>query len=170
MPAILRSVPNCKLIIVGDGNYRSSLERLCKSKELTSHIVFTGMVDFAQLPEYFRLCSLFVNSTVQQNGYDLTMVEAMACEKVVVSSNIGSTPTLIEDTVDGILFPIADVQALAERVIQLLNDPDRRKAIGKRARQKVMDHFTLDRMIDKTIEVYQTLIDKKVADVDKFSK
>ena len=159
MPAILRAVPNCKLIIVGDGNYRPSLERLSRSKGLTSHIIFTGMADFGQLPDYFRLCSVFINPTVQQNGYDLTMVEAMACEKAVISSNIGSTPTLIENSVDGILFPIANVQRLADNVIQLLQDPDRRKEIGKRARQKVMSNFTLDQMVHNTMAMYRTLIE-----------
>ncbi|HMD14675.1 MAG TPA: glycosyltransferase family 4 protein, partial [Bacteroidota bacterium] len=159
MPAILRAVPNCKLIIVGDGNYRISLERLSTSKGLTSHIVFTGMADFMQLPEYFRLCSVFVNPTVQQNGYDLTMVEAMACEKVVISSNIGSTPTLIEDSVDGILFPTAHVHILADRVIQVLQDPHRRNEIGKRARHKVLNNFTLDQMVERTMTVYRTLLE-----------
>jgi len=159
MPAILRAVPDCKLIIVGDGNYRSSLERLSTLKGLTSRIVFTGMADFGQLPDYFRLCSVFVNPTVQQNGYDLTMVEAMACEKVVISSDIGSTPTLIEDSVDGILFPTANVQILADRVIQLLQNPDRRKEIGKRARQKVMSNFTVDQMVTKTMAMYRTLME-----------
>jgi len=160
MPRILQSVPQSRLIVVGDGNYRPSLERLVRARHLENHIIFAGSVEFASLPDYFRLADIFVNPTVQQNGYDLTMVEAMACEKTVISSHIGSTPTLIEHNREGILFPPANSNLLARSVVELLQDPDRRVLMGRQGRKKVLRDFTLDTMVEKTIGVYRALLER----------
>jgi glycosyltransferase involved in cell wall biosynthesis len=155
MPAIARRVPGSRLLVVGDGPYRGDLERLAASKAGAGTVVFAGEKELDQLPDYFRSCDVFVNPTNQQNGYDLTMVEAMACEKPVVSSDIGSTPTLIAGDVDGILVPAGRVGALAEAVASLLADGARRTAIGAKARAKVTAYFGLDAMVEGTIGVYE---------------
>jgi len=155
LPEIRGAFPACTLVVVGDGGYRPALERMARN---AGPVRFLGSVPFGELPDYFRLCDLFLNATVQQNGYDLTMVEAMACGKVVVSSNIGSTPTLIEDGVDGLLFPTADRRSLARTVVGILGDEGARAAMGDRARRKVVSEFTLDAMVERTIAVYRTLL------------
>lgn len=155
MPEILRRSPSCRLLVVGDGGYRPALERLAASRGAAGAVVFAGERGFSELPDYFRSCDVFVNATNQQNGYDLTMVEAMACERPVVASDIGSTPTLISHDEDGVLFPAADVRALGEAVSALLADPPRRAAIGAKARAKVTARFGLDAMVDGTISVYE---------------
>jgi glycosyltransferase involved in cell wall biosynthesis len=158
LPEVRRAFPACTLIVVGDGAYRPALERLARRVGAEEAVRFVGGIPFGELPDYFRLCDLFINSTVQQNGYDLTMVEAMACGKAVVSSNIGSTPTLISDGVDGLLFPTADRGALARRVIGILGDEGGRAAIGARARQKVLSQFTLEAMVEATLGAYRTVL------------
>jgi glycosyltransferase involved in cell wall biosynthesis len=155
MPGIARRVPGSRLLVVGDGPYRGALERLASSRGIAPPVVFAGEKDLRELPEYFRACDVFVNPTNQQNGYDLTMVEAMACEKPVVSADIGSTPTLIAGGTDGILFPPGHVPALAEAVASLLTDGARRAAIGAKARAKVAGRFGLDAMVEGTIGVYE---------------
>jgi glycosyltransferase involved in cell wall biosynthesis len=158
---VLKNIPNAILVIVGDGNYRFMLEKLVRETGVQTHVRFVGSVPIEQLPEYFRLCDVFVNATHQQNGYDLTMAEAMACEKVVVASNIGSTPTLISHDIDGLLFKTADVQLLAAVLIEILNDKEKRARIGKAARLKINQYFNQDTMVRNTINVYDRLIAHK---------
>jgi glycosyltransferase involved in cell wall biosynthesis len=158
MQEILKNIPDTMLVIVGDGNYRLVLEKLVREKGLETHVRFAGSVPIEQLPEYFRLCDVFVNATHQQNGYDLTMAEAMACGKVVVASNIGSTPTLISHGIDGILFKTADVTQLAEALVEILNDKEKRARMGKAARQKIDRSFDQNTMVCDTIKVYERLI------------
>jgi glycosyltransferase involved in cell wall biosynthesis len=159
MPAVLERFPSCRLVVVGDGPYRERLERLASASGKAVH--FAGEVPLEELPEYFRECDIFVNPTNQQNGYDLTMVEAMACEKPVVSSDIGSTPTLITHGEEGILFPTADTGALGREIVGLLGDPARRAALGSKARRKVVAGFGLASMVEGTIGVYETLAAKR---------
>ena len=161
MPAVAGRVPGCRLLVVGDGPYRGELERLAAAKR--APVVFAGEMDLARLPDYFRSCDLFVNATNQQNGYDLTMVEAMACARPVVSTDIGSTPTLIADGIDGALVPLRDLRALAGAVSGLLLDPARRRELGARAREKVTGRFGLEAMVDGTIGAYEALASRRGA-------
>jgi glycosyltransferase involved in cell wall biosynthesis len=155
MPLILGRIAGARLLVVGDGPYRPELERLVSRRGVSRQVVFAGERGLEELPEYFRTCDVFVNATNQQNGYDLTMVEAMACARTVVSSDIGSTPTLIAGDVDGLLVPTGDVRALADAVAALLGDAARRRQMGERARAKVTGRFDLDTMVRGTIGVYE---------------
>lgn len=160
MPAILVESPECRLVIVGEGPHRAEMESMGEKLGLRGVALFAGEADFRELPGYFRDCDVFVNPTDQQNGYDLTMVEAMACGKPVVSTRIGSTPTLINHERDGFLFPAGDIGALAAAVIRLLNDNELRDRLGKSGREKVIHGFDLESMISGTVGVYERLLDR----------
>ncbi len=96
------------------------------------------MLPFESLPDYFNSCDIFVNPTIRQNGYDLTILEAMACEKPVVVSNIGSVPTVIEEGLDGPLVPTGDIKKLAEAVVKVLKDRELAQRLSIAARRKVV--------------------------------
>lgn len=155
LPAILADEPRARLVLVGDGEQRKRLTRIVRRLGLEASVTFTGYVPFDALPRYFHLCELFINATLRRNGYDLTMLEAMACARVVVSSDIGSTPTLIQDGVNGVLVPVGDREALAARIGAALRDPDQTRAMGERARDRATSLFSEERMVAETIKVYQ---------------
>jgi glycosyltransferase involved in cell wall biosynthesis len=157
-PEILKIFPDTKLMIVGDGSYAPELRKRVKKLNLENNVIFTGMLSFESLPDYFNACDLFVNPTIRQNGYDLTILEAMACEKPVVVSNIGSVPTVIEDGVDGLLVPTGDIKKLAEAVRKVLTDKELAQRLGKAARKKIVEKFSVESMVEGTIKVYEEVI------------
>jgi glycosyltransferase involved in cell wall biosynthesis len=158
LPIILIELPDTKLMVVGDGSYAPELRKQVKKLKIESNVIFTGMLSFESLPDYFNACDLFVNPTIRQNGYDLTILEAMACEKPVVVSNIGSVPTVIEDGVDGLLVPPGDIKKLAEAVIKVLTDKELAERLGKAARKKIVEKFSIESMVEGTIKVYEEVI------------
>jgi len=160
LPRILREIKNAKLFIVGDGNYRADLERIVQKNNLEDKVIFTGTIPIQNLPEYFNTCDVFVNPTIRQNGYDLTILEAMACEKPVVVSSIGSVPTAIADGIDGILVPPGNIEKIANAVLHILQDTTGSLRLGKSAREKIIQKFNIECMIDGTIQVYQEVIQK----------
>jgi glycosyltransferase involved in cell wall biosynthesis len=107
------------------------------------------------LPAIYSACDLFVNPTVRINGYDLTILQAMAAARAVVVSDIGSVPTAVADGRDGVLVPPANPVALAEAIATLLEDPVRREALGAAARRTVVERFSVDAMIEGTLAVYR---------------
>jgi glycosyltransferase involved in cell wall biosynthesis len=155
LPRVLEGDPRVRLVLVGDGDERPRLERLVAGLGLGASVHFVGFVPFTELARYFALCDVFINATLRRNGYDLTMLEAMACQRVVISSNIGSTPTLIQDGVDGLLVGVGDRRGLAAKVLEALGDPERRQRIGRAAREKVTRGFDVAAMLEGTLRTYQ---------------
>ena len=158
LPDILKVFPDTKLMVVGDGSYAPELKKQVKKLKLESNVIFTGMLPFESLPDYFNACDLFINPTIRQNGYDLTILEAMACEKPVVVSNIGSVPTVIENGVDGLLVPTGDIKKLAEAIIRVLRDKELAERLGKAARKKIVEKFSVESMVEGTLKVYEEVI------------
>lgn len=160
MPYIVKEIPNAKLMIVGDGSYVKEIKKLAKKLGLEDSIIFTGTVSFKKLPYFFNACDVFVNPTIRQNGYDLTIVDAMACKKPVVVSNLGSVPTVVKHNVDGILVPPGDVNTLGKKVTKVLKDKKLASMLGGAARKKVVEKFSLDKMVENTSKVYKDVIRK----------
>jgi glycosyltransferase involved in cell wall biosynthesis len=160
MPLILKEIPKTKLMIVGGGSYMPTIRRLVRKYDLEEHVIFTGFAEFSELPYYFSACDVFVNPTIRQNGYDLTILEAMACGKPVVVSNLGSVPTVIEHNIDGILVPPKDINTLSKKIVEVLKDKKLASRLGNAARKKVVKKFSLDKMVENTLTVYEDVIRK----------
>ena len=157
LPRIRGAFPGATLDIVGDGEYRSHLERLVGGLGLEGCVTFHGAVDFADLPRFYQSCDIFLNPTLRANGYDLTLLQAMACGLPVVVSRIGSILSLVTEET-GALIPRADEQALAQSVIELLKNDERARQLGEAARRRIERDFSLDAMLDKTLEVYSKIL------------
>lgn len=88
-------------------------------------------------------------------GLGLSVIEAQACGIPVVASRVGGLVDLIEDGKSGYLVPVNDPQALADRIIEVLNGPQRSRDMARQARSNVEQHFSAEMMLKKTLEVYE---------------
>jgi mannosyltransferase len=118
------------------------------------------------LPEcarYFNLCDVFIDPTLRTDGYDLTIAEAMACAKPVVVSDVGANSTLVDKsgTIDGVLIPRGDNDALLREVLQVLNDPALAQSMGARARKKITERFSIPAMVSGMLRVYEELVNSR---------
>jgi glycosyltransferase involved in cell wall biosynthesis len=157
LPLVIKDLPEARLLILGEGSYKNILQKLASKMRLNRYITFGGSVNLTGLPAYFNLCDVFVNATVRQNGYDLTCLEAMACEKPVIVSDLGSMPTLISNNQDGILVPPADVKSIAKSIVGVLSDKTLAQALGKKARIKAEKDFRQESMVERTEQVYEAV-------------
>lgn len=163
LPIILEKFPGSILLVVGDGRYKARLVHLSEKNGVRDGVIFAGKVDFDELSSYFRSSDVFVNPTIRQNGYDLTILEGMECEVPVVATNIGSVPTAIKHKVNGILVKIKDREDLANGISYVL-DPGNRDSVAElvsKAKDIVSESFSMDAMIGKTLDSYQDLIRRK---------
>ena len=124
------------LLIVGDGEERGRLEGEVASRGLES-VRFCGFRNQSALPAYFDLASVFVLPS-EHEPWGLVVNEAMnAGTAVIVSDDVGCHPDLIEDGVEGFVFPVGDVEALRGALERVLRSPETARAMGERARDKV---------------------------------
>jgi glycosyltransferase involved in cell wall biosynthesis len=153
-PVVLESHPDARLLIVGEGSERNSLEAQAASLGISDRVVFTGRredvpavtaaLDVAVLPSY-------------REAQGLSVLEAMALSRPVVASNVGGIPEMIEDGVSGLLVPPGDCDALAGAIVRLLSDHPFADMLAKRGHDLVHERFCIELMTSQIETLYDEL-------------
>jgi glycosyltransferase involved in cell wall biosynthesis len=151
---VLPHEPDARFIIAGEGELRESLQHQIKHLHLEKHVVLAGFrPDVLSLHKAF---DIFVMSSVTE-GLGTSLLDAMACGKPVVASRTGGIPEVVEDGVTGFLVPPRDHTAMAMAIVKLLADKHLRERMGAAGLARVREHFTAERMVDKTLTVYENV-------------
>jgi len=143
-----------KLLVAGDGSYRTHLETLARRLKLPN-VQFVGRLSDDDLPTYYAAADVFIYPELTQPAFGLVAAEAMACGTAVIATNHGAIPEVVGDT--GRLFPPGDADALATEIRDFLQSEDRVQA-GLAARKRVEDLFPIQRMIDETLSLYDNVV------------
>lgn len=141
-----------KLYIIGDGPDRKKLEDLVAKLNLKDRVFFTGRLDKVSLFKYLKASDLFVLNTSYE-GFSHQLLEVMALEIPVITTNVGGNKELITDQQTGFLIDYNNKEALIKTINLVLNDKELVKKITKQAKLKV-SYFTKDRMIKDLINVF----------------
>ncbi|KAF2414873.1 hypothetical protein B1729_02580 [Microbacterium sp. B35-04] len=112
-------------------------------------------VDYSAMPALYEEADVVVYPTVAEEPYGLVPLEGMSCRRPVVASRSGGIPETIVDGVTGWIVPRDDVDAMATRVTQMLADPDAARRMGDAGRERVVEHFELERFIDAMEDSYR---------------
>jgi glycosyltransferase involved in cell wall biosynthesis len=137
------------------GAFRSDLEERVRSLALDGSVIFTGHV--SEVAALLRSLDIFVFPS-RAEAFGLALAEAMATGVACVAARADGVEELIEHGVDGLLFEPGDARALATEVVRLLGDPDLRRRLGARAREKVVRMFSLASMVDRTVALYDEVV------------
>ena len=126
---------------------------------VSEHVLFHERVPYFQLPDVYNSADISVVPSLYDNS-PYTCLEAMSCGLPVVGTSAGGMPEYIDDGVNGIIVPPNDVAALANAVVALVVDKDKREAFGKGAREKALREFKREEVAKKITLVYQQAISK----------
>jgi glycosyltransferase involved in cell wall biosynthesis len=140
---------NAVLVIVGEGVERENLEAVVKSKRLSDRVRFLGRAD--DVRPYLAIFDVFVMPSIGVEVFSNAMLEAMAMGVPVVSSDVGGSSEMIEHERDGYIYPRNNLTLLTEYLLRLTTNAGLANDFGNRARRKVEDMFTLDRMDNEYI-------------------
>ena len=115
---------NSKLIIIGDGPLKSQMVGLAKSLNIFDQLIFAGLVDYTELPAYYKLANILVVPS-DHEPYGLTINEAMICGLPVIASDaVGAAADLIESGKTGFTYPVRNTKALSELLNHTLAYPN----------------------------------------------
>ena len=159
---VLKQQPNAYFFIAGidhsqRNKNRTVLERLTEDLNLTERVRLVGWLeDLAQL---YCALDVFVSAS-HTESFGLAIAEAMASGAAVVATETEGAREIIQPGETGLLVPVRDVDKLAEAVLELLDNKDRRIRLGRAAQQSVGARFGVERMIDETEEIYRAEIEK----------
>jgi glycosyltransferase involved in cell wall biosynthesis len=155
---VVRELPDTRFLIVGDGELKETLERQIHELGLDRHVTLAGFrADALGLMKSF---DLFVMSSVTE-GLGSAMLEAMTARRAVVGTRAGGIPEAVVHDVTGLLVPTHDDRALAGAIVQLLRDPARRERFGDAGRARVVDEFSVERMVRRTVEAYEKALSRR---------
>jgi glycosyltransferase involved in cell wall biosynthesis len=146
--------------IAGDGPEKARLVALARRLGLAERVHFDGVVASTQMAAYLRRLDILVLPSLTtrrwKEQFGRALIEAMACERVVVGSDSGEIPHVIGDA--GLIFPEGDTAALRERLARLMADADLRRQLGRAGRARVLAHYTQEQIAAQTTAVYREMM------------
>lgn len=157
---VAKAMP-ARLMLIGDGPERSSAEFLAMRLGVADRIHFLGKQD--NVNELLPLADLMLMPS-EMESFGLAALEAMACSVPAVATRVGGVPELIAEGVNGMLFPVGDVDAMAAAAIALLQDEQRLAAMGLAARRTATEHFCASKVIPLYEDYYERVLARSAAE------
>lgn len=155
IPAIIKTFPKAKILIVGDGPLRKSLEALSEELRVKDNVIFMGFR--SDIKEILSAIDILVIPSLLE-GFPMITLEAMAMAKPIIATNIDGIAEQITSGENGILVPPKDPDALAKAIIRVLADKESGKTMGLAARKKVEREFSVEKMVRETEKAYLSLL------------
>lgn len=151
---VLKSYPNCRLEILGEGSERTSLTEYAKELGIESHVHMPGIrAPYASVAE----ADVFVLPSLTE-GVPVALLEAMALRVPVIASNVGGVPEMIEDGRNGFLVRPGDWQEIADRIVDLLNDRNKREIFVASSLNVIAEKFDVKKNVKKLEGIFLDLV------------
>jgi glycosyltransferase involved in cell wall biosynthesis len=154
---VLKTNPQVKFILGGEGKERKALENRIKSLGIADHVFLPGWIDD---PFEFMSCIDINVLTSLSESFPYVILEGTFFKKATVSSDVGGISDLIEDGATGFLFKPGDYMTLAQHLVLLANSPDLRFKIGQQIYEKASTQFSLENMCQTQLEIYRNILSR----------
>lgn len=148
---VLEKIPDAHLLIAGEGKMKEALVNLAGRLGISGRVFFSPNVEDTRV--VLSAMDVFVMPSLKE-GLGLALMEAMACGLPVAASDIGGIRSLIKNRVNGLLVLPADIAALAEAILELLQNSEEAKSFGRAAKAFINENFSQEKMVSETERVY----------------
>lgn len=149
-----RLASNLRLVMIGDGEMRPEIENIIAMNNVHQQVWLAGSKDNIHL--YMQQMDIFCLPS-KNEGISNTILEAMACSLPVVATDVGGNGELIANNETGMLVPAENPDRLAEKLAHYVEDIQLRMRHGKLARKRVVDNFSLEKMVQNYVSIYEGL-------------
>jgi L-malate glycosyltransferase len=151
-----------KFYLIGSGSDLGAYRKIIKEKDLDTSFEVTGRIPFAEISNYHNLLDIFLNVSIDDSeSFGVATVEAMACGKPVIVTDVGGLMEVVDHGKFGIVIPKKDSAAMADAIDKLVNNPEEASALGLKARKNVLDRYDWSNNLQKMIDIYNSTVNKK---------
>jgi L-malate glycosyltransferase len=152
---LLQNFPqkSLRLLLVGGGIHQTKYEALCADLGLTDCVLFPGLVPYEDVPHWQNELDIYVCPS-NNESFGVSALEAMACEKPVVVTNVGGLPEVVVENVTGFIVPPRDVACLAKAIQTLIENPDLAEKMAKAGRLHVIENYEWRANVATMLGVY----------------
>ena len=155
---VREQVPEARLAILGSGPLEAETRALVSSLGLDGAVTLPGRTE---IRDWLDRADVFVH-TSRWEGFGIVLLEAMLASLPVVATRISAVPEIVVDGETGLLVDAADVEGVARELLALLTDLERRQRLGEAGRERVRTEFSVARMTDRTIAVYDDALTSRL--------
>lgn len=152
---VARRRPDARFVIAGDGELRAWLEGYAGRLGLSDRLKFLGWR--ADLPSVYADLDVLVLSS-RNEGTPVSVIEALAARRAVVATAVGGVPDVLGDSECGLLVRAEDADAVADAVVGLLDEPERRRALGEAGRLRVYPEYDVETLLARIDALYAELV------------
>ncbi len=158
MEDMTKVYPQTRVLIAGNGNeeYRLSLHAKVNGLRLSSNIIFIGFCK--DIPEILRCVDIFCLPSLTE-GFNRTILEAMACGLPVVATSVGGNIEIVQDRVNGLLVPSGNSERLAAAITELVNDREKARTMGLEGRRLVEKNFSIEKNVKRIEKLYLQILE-----------
>ena len=149
--SVARQNPNTKFMIIGDGDIRSELEQQVAKLGLKNHVIFTGHQ--TNIPKVLEMLDIFVMASISET-WGTSLVEAMAAKKPIITSDSGGPSEIIKDGLTGLIVPVKDTRAIAEKINYLIDNPVQSSFLAENA-QRESEKYDINFTVQQVQELYE---------------
>ena len=159
---IINIIPNTHCIFVGpisEGSYSQKIQAYVR-ENFTDEVTFAGAISDDELESFYDICDVYVQPSYQE-GFSITIMEAMIRGKPVIGTNTGAIAMLVDDE-RGILIQSPEPKLISDAVIYMYLHPDFRMSCAKRGQKYIIDNYEWKNIIKKIINIYDEVLQVKI--------
>ncbi|MFA4930459.1 MAG: glycosyltransferase family 4 protein [Patescibacteria group bacterium] len=153
--ALARIRGKAHLLIIGDGDLRPYYENLVKNLSMEKFISFIGKVTNEVVPSYLKAIDFLVLPSDDTESFGIVLIEAMACGKPVIASNLSGVRSVVDDQINGLLFKNRSIDDLKNKILFLINNRNIAQKMGNNGRSKVEQNYIWENIAKKIENVYK---------------
>jgi len=154
--SVIKEIPNTVYMIIGEGDYEKKLRSITINSDLEKHIIFTGALDYSELPAYYRSADVCVMPSLSES-VGLSYLEAQSCNRPVVGYR-GIAEEAVLDGVTGILVKLKSVEELKSSIVGLLSDEGLCQKMGRAARERMIEKFSWEKIGRESVEIMERML------------
>ncbi|MBU2453216.1 MAG: glycosyltransferase family 4 protein, partial [Proteobacteria bacterium] len=139
----------------GESGYTDQMKCMAQKNKVLDHFIFLGKRD--DIPEVMNTFDLLVVPS-RAEPFGKVIIEAMACNKCVIASEVGGIPEILIDGENGLLVPSEDIEALKTAILKVIENKEFANNLANNGLSTVRDHFSIDALVNKTQQLYSNLI------------
>lgn len=153
-----RKIPGLKLVSAGDGEDLQKLKELAKELGIADRVCFAGWV--TDMNSFYNAIDINLLTSLSET-FPYALTEGARMRRATIASNVGGVPVLIDDGKNGLIFQPGDEAQLAEHLVTLAGSKALRDEMGERLYQKASAEFSIDRMVEHQLEIYDSILKRE---------
>jgi glycosyltransferase involved in cell wall biosynthesis len=161
---VKKVIPDIKCLIMGkvaqrSEDYKKELDDYVLTHGLEKNIIFTGFR--TDIPDILSVLNILIHASIDPEPFGLVVLEGMAMRKPVIATNVGGPAEIVLQNETGVLVPANDPESMADAIVYCLSNKDKANEMGERGRQRFVEMFSSDKMVEETEKVYEEIFQQR---------